>query len=225
MFIVPQIAQDKRHQVVLFHACKNNLGPDIRRIVFTADVTGCTFSHCDRFADEMVTVNSKFSFPVIAPGAIDIVLGGSAYASLGFEAVNSEQLSQETKENQRFVSSALQDICVADTLVIPAVGCGTPLPPPLIAEEVVAVASAAPAPMCCGFSPSAGFQGGGFSGGGGYGGGGGGGGFGSLAGGLVGAAGLAVGVAALLDEDDDNDDRNRNDGFTTGFATPFFRVR
>ncbi len=166
-----------------------------------------------------VDSSGMFSFPVTAPGAIDIVLGGSAYAILGFEAVDRQQLAETPSLEQRFVAAAMQDVCVADTLVVPAVGCGTPLPPVIVEEQAPLLAAAPPAPMCCGFSPSAGFRGGGFSGGGGYGGGGAGG-FGSLAGGLLGAAGLAVGVAALLDDDDD-DDRNRNDGFNVGFATPF----
>ena len=148
-----------------------------------------------------------FSFSATGPGVVDVVLGGSAYASMGVELVDGSQLADRPRGTDgQFVAAALQGgMPSAPTLLIPAVGGAAQpglAPPPM---GPVAM----PMPMG-GFGPAGGFYGGG---GGGFGGGGGGfgGGLGGI-GGLVGAAGLAVGIAALADDDDD--------GFVPDVTTP-----
>ncbi len=169
-----------------------------------------------------VDSQGKFILTVGNPGPIDVVLGGAAYAILGFEAVEVENLAKVSGgKSLQLVSMQEQigSLGVCDSLVVPAVGCGIALPPPVIVEEGLPLAACAPpaaAPMCGGFSPCAGgYRGGGFSGGGGgYGGGG----FGGI-GGLLGIGGIALGAAALIDNNDNN---NRDNGFRPPLATPFY---
>ncbi len=148
----------------------------------------------------------RFSFPVQSAGPVDLVLGGSAYATLGVELVDDTRVTVLPAGKSHFVAAAAEALAVADSLVVPAAGGpagGDPVapPPPL--------AMAPPVPMGGGFGPS----GGGF--GGGSGGGMGGGGMGGL-GGLLGIGGLAMGAIALA---------NNDDGFTTAVGTGFVRVR
>lgn len=150
-----------------------------------------------QIASAPVDRQGRFSF-IASPGPIDVVLGGSAYAVLGAELVDSTQLSALTNSSPRFVSTAMQAAPPAQTLLVPAVGGpgvdALPPPPALGAPMGVPMT-----PMAGGFGPWGGGTRGGF-GGGGYGGGGWG--AGNLAGALLGAAGLAVGIAALEDDDE-----------------------
>lgn len=168
----------------------------------------------------------RFSLAIENPGPIDIVLGGSAYASLGFEAVDLEGLvTLQPEKNQSTHLVSMQDpansLGVCDSLVVPAVGCGIAVPPPVAVEEGLPLASCEAAPMCGGFSPCAsGYRGGGFGGGGG-----GGGEFGGM-GSLLGIAGIALGAVALADDDDWRDDRFfRDSGFNPPLATPYYDYR
>ena len=167
-------------------------------------------------ATAAVDRDGRFSFPATAPGAVDVVLGGGAFATLGLELVDDTRVSANGTQSAKFVSTAANEaLAVASTLVIPAAG-GAPgagmdgmLPPPLpLAGEPLPLMGDGFAPMGGGFGPMGG-GGGGFGGGSG-GGGGIGGGLGGI-GGLLGIAGLALGVVALADEDD---------GFSTPVATP-----
>lgn len=154
-----------------------------------------------------VDAMGRFSFPVQAAGPVDLVLGGSAYATMGVELVDDTRVTALSTGDTRFVSAAVEALAVADSLVVPAVGGpvpgdAVPPPPPL--------AMAPPMPMGGGFAP---MGGGGF--GGGAGGGGLGGGLGGL-GGLLGIGGLALGAVALADNDD---------GFTTPVGTQVITVQ
>lgn len=161
-------------------------------------------------ATAQVDSQGRFSFPATAPGAVDLVLGGGAYATLGLELVDETRVSAIENQSPTFVSTMVNDaLAVGSTLLVPAAG-GSPagdgglLPPPL-------PMAGQPLPMGGGFGPMSG-GGGGFGGGsgGGSGGGGLGGGLGGL-GGLLGIAGIALGAAALADEDD---------GFNVPVGTP-----
>lgn len=157
-------------------------------------------------ATAQVDSQGRFSFPAPTPGAVDLVLGGGAYATLGLELVDETRVSANVNQSPKFVSTiANEALAVGSTLVVPAAG-GAPsgdggvLPPPM-------PMAGQPLPMGGGFGPMGG-GGGGF--GGGSGGGGLGGGMGGL-GGLLGIAGIALGAVALADDDD---------GFNVPVGTP-----
>ncbi len=158
-------------------------------------------------ATARVDRDGKFSFPAHAPGAVDLVLGGGAYATLGLELVDDARVSANGKQSTKFVSTTANEaLAVASSLVIPAAGGapvdgdGTILPEPLpLVGQPLPMMGEGFGPMGGGFGPMGG-GGGGFGGGSG-GGGGLGGGLGGI-GGLLGIAGLAVGVVALADDDD-----------------------
>lgn len=143
-----------------------------------------------------------FAFSVPGPGPVDVVLGGSAYASLGVHLVDANQLSDRSQAEVNFVSLNAQTPS-ASTLLIPAVGGPSQQPGAIPGMGPQGV----PMPLVGGFGGGGGFQGGGGSGGGL-----GGGGFGGIGGALLGAAGLAVGFAALNEDDED--------GFVVNQATP-----
>jgi hypothetical protein len=158
-------------------------------------------------ADASVDSLGTFSFAAPAPGPIDVVLGGSAFAAFGAELVDASQLAREQQSPVQFVSANLQSPPASPTLLVPAVG-GTNQGP----------TATSPAAMPGGIPPMA--MAGGFGPGGSFGGGGSGGGFGGgmnglgIAGALLGGAGLAVGIAALDDDDD---------GFEVNVSTPIVR--
>lgn len=171
-------------------------------------------------ATAQVDRDGKFSFPAQTPGAVDLVLGGGAYATLGLELVDDTRVTANGKPSSKFVSAVANEaLSVASTLVVPAAGgtpaddVGSPLSEPLpLVGEPIPMMGGGFGPMGGGFGPMGG--GGGFGGGSG-GGGGLGGGMGGI-GGLLGIAGLAVGVVALADDDD---------GFTTNLGTPVTIVK
>lgn len=161
------------------------------------------FSEGKLVATAPVDRMGRFSFPAPAAGPVDLVLGGSAYAVIGVELVeDATHLSARQTGDVRLVSMAS---AVASQLVIPAAG-GPPeddddddTPPVPLGEPLPVVDPGFP--MEGGFAlGGGGFSGGGMGGGGMGGGGAGGGGMGGM-GGLLGIAGLAVGVVALSEND------------------------
>lgn len=165
------------------------------------------FSEGKLVATAPVDRMGRFSFPVAAAGPVDLVLGGSAYAVIGVELVeDATHLSARQTGDVRLVSMAS---AVASNLVIPAAGGPSDESPVPLGEPLPVVDPCFP--MEGGFAPCCGgFSGGGMGGGGMGGGGAGGGGMGGM-GGLLGIAGLAVGVVALADDDN---------GFVVPPATP-----
>ncbi len=141
----------------------------------------------------------RFSFPIQAAGPVDLVLGGSAYATMGVELVDDTRVTARPAGDVHYVAAAAEAVAVAGSLVVPAVGgpaSGDPVAPP------PQFAMAPPAPMGGGYAPMGGGSGGGS--GGGFGGGMGG------IGALLGIGGLALGAVALADNED---------GFNTSLAT------
>lgn len=165
------------------------------------------FSEGKLVATAPVDHMGKFSFPAPSAGPVDLVLGGSAYAAIGVELVeDATHLSARQTGDVRLVSMAS---AVASNLVIPAAGGPSDESPVPLGEPLPVVDPCFP--MEGGFAPCCGgFSGGGMGGGGMGGGGAGGGGMGGM-GGLLGIAGLAVGVVALADDDN---------GFVVPPATP-----
>jgi hypothetical protein len=137
-----------------------------------------------------VDAMGRFTFSPGGPGVVDVVVGGTAYGSIGVELVDVDAPAQLTMnaDGSKFVAAA-NALLQSNSLLVPTVGGGAPPAGP---------GGPAPGEMLGPPLAGGGFMG---PGGGGFaGGGGGGGGLGGL-GGLAGAA-LAVGIAALADDDD-----------------------
>jgi len=165
------------------------------------------FRNGSLLADAPVDNFGTFTFAVPAPGPIDVVLGGTAFAAFGAELVDASQLARDQQSSVQFVSANMQSPPASPTLLVPAVGGAN--------QGATAAGPAAipggipPMAMAGGYRPMGSFGGGGFGGGG----------FGGMnglgiAGALLGGAGLAVGIAALDDDDE---------GFVVDVATPVAR--
>ncbi|RMF37001.1 MAG: carboxypeptidase regulatory-like domain-containing protein [Planctomycetota bacterium] len=144
---------------------------------------------------------ARFFLPVNSPGVTDLVVGGAGFAHVSaIYLVAPEQVTLQAGPPRRFVSTpaspALQQ---PQTLIIPVRPSPVAPEEPVVAEPVPSTVPFVPG----GMAPGSPVGGGGFAGGGA---GGGGGGFGAV----IGAAGLAVGIAALSDDDE---------GFNVNLAT------
>ncbi len=162
-----------------------------------------------------VAKDGYYEISNVVPGVYDLfVTGDDGFAVLSFEAVAASEPVATKVGAIHMVSAQIgmaSDCLCCELIEQPEISaCSTCAPPAPIIEEVVMIepcglpvdsCGCGVAPSCgCGYGGGFGGGGGGFGGGGFGGGGAGGGGIGGL-GGLLGVAGLALGVTALADND------------------------
>lgn len=151
-------------------------------------------------ATEAVDALGQFALPV-GPGVIDVLVGGTGYyGAYGVEVVADDtEVAANNASGERFVTAKSNNL-VADKLFIPVIPNGDVVQntnEEIVMDQPMDPLLGPPIGPPMGGAPAGG---GGFGGGGG--GFGGGGGAGAGIGGGLGIAGLAVGVAALADNDD-----------------------
>jgi uncharacterized membrane protein YgcG len=150
-------------------------------------------------ASAEVNKNGHFTIKNIEPGVYDLfVAGDDGIAVVGFQAVSGELAARDSNGNV-LVSAVVQDVISYELAQPSIVTEEVVVDDRLIGPPIIGDPSLGGGPMMGG----GGFGGGGGVGGGGVGGGGGGGGGIGGAGGLLGIAGLAIGIAALAGNDDD----------------------